>query len=104
MTKPGPFTCPAKLIAIGVNALRRVLPPPACRFDVLAPVTDHATSDDCGTAILGSEDDPFWKDRTQARRTRCAMLVMRRHHRAPRAFWDELGKPSYGHPMLDFIH
>lgn len=34
--------------------------------DVLAPVTDHATSDDCGTAILGSEDDPFWKDRKGA--------------------------------------
>ena len=42
------------------------MPPPACRFDVLAPVTDHATSDDCGTAILGSEDDPFWKDRKGA--------------------------------------
>ncbi len=33
---------------------------------VLAPVTDHTTSDDCGTAILGSEDDPFWKDRKGA--------------------------------------
>lgn len=27
-----------------------------------APVTDHAASDDCGVAILGPEDKPFWKD------------------------------------------
>ena len=26
------------------------------------PVTDHAASDDCGVAILGSEEQPFWKD------------------------------------------
>jgi len=26
------------------------------------PVTDHAASDDCGVAILGAEDKPFWKD------------------------------------------
>ena len=26
------------------------------------PVTDHAASDDCGVAILGAEDRPFWKD------------------------------------------
>ena len=27
-----------------------------------APVTDHSASDDCGVAILGAEDKPFWKD------------------------------------------
>jgi len=27
-----------------------------------APVTDHDASDDCGVAILGEEDKPFWKD------------------------------------------
>jgi YtoQ family protein len=27
-----------------------------------APVTDHAASDDCGVAILGAEEQPFWKD------------------------------------------
>ena len=27
-----------------------------------APVTDHAASDDCGVAILGPEDQAFWKD------------------------------------------
>jgi YtoQ family protein len=26
------------------------------------PVTDHSASDDCGAAILGSEDDKFWHD------------------------------------------
>lgn len=26
------------------------------------PVTDHAASDDCGVAILGSEPDKFWHD------------------------------------------
>jgi YtoQ family protein len=27
-----------------------------------SPVTDHPASDDCGVAILGSEDDKFWHD------------------------------------------
>ena len=27
-----------------------------------SPVTDHASSDDCGVAILGSEEAPSWKD------------------------------------------
>lgn len=27
-----------------------------------APVTEHAASDDCGVAILGSEDKKFWHD------------------------------------------
>lgn len=31
-----------------------------------APVTDHPASDDCGTNILGSENDNFWKDRKGA--------------------------------------
>ena len=34
---------------------------------LLAPVTDHATSDDCGTRILGNEDKPFWRDHKSAR-------------------------------------
>ena len=29
---------------------------------LLAPVTDHAASDDCGVSILGSEENGFWKD------------------------------------------
>ena len=31
-----------------------------------SPVTDHAASDDCGTDILGAENDAFWKDRKAA--------------------------------------
>ena len=27
-----------------------------------SPVTDHSASDDVGVAILGDEDDAFWKD------------------------------------------
>ena len=33
----------------------------------VSPVTDHAASDDCGVAILGAEDRPFWKDHKGAR-------------------------------------
>ena len=43
-----------------------------------APVTDHATSDDCGVAILGAEADKFWHDhkgaKLNAMRTRKAIM------------------------------
>ena len=26
------------------------------------PITDHSASDECGVAILGEEESPFWKD------------------------------------------
>jgi YtoQ family protein len=29
---------------------------------LLAPVTDHGASDDVGAAILGEEDEQFWRD------------------------------------------
>jgi YtoQ family protein len=32
-----------------------------------SPVTDHATSDDCGVAILGAEESSFWKDHKGAK-------------------------------------
>ncbi|MEQ8195742.1 MAG: YtoQ family protein [Rhodospirillales bacterium] len=35
--------------------------------DLLAPVTDHASSDDCGASILGEEDKPFWRDHKGAK-------------------------------------
>jgi len=35
--------------------------------DLTGPVTDHEASDDCGVAILGPEDDDFWKDHKGAR-------------------------------------
>ncbi len=45
---------------------------------------------------------------SRAHRPRCVPLVMPSgvmgHHGARRALPGELGKPSYGHHMLDFIH
>jgi YtoQ family protein len=35
--------------------------------ELLAPVTDHARSDECGTAILGEEADPVWRDHKGAK-------------------------------------
>jgi len=34
---------------------------------LLAPVTNHEASDDCGVAILGGEDKGFWKDHKGAK-------------------------------------
>jgi YtoQ family protein len=31
-------------------------------IELLAPVTDHAGSDDVGARILGEEEDQFWRD------------------------------------------
>ena len=46
-------------------------------IDFVGPVTDHASSDDCGVAILGDEPDGFWKDHKGAKvnaiRTRTLM-------------------------------
>ncbi len=39
---------------------------------LLAPVTDHAISDACGTHIMGQEDKPFWKDHKGAASTQSA--------------------------------
>ena len=30
--------------------------------ELLAPITDHAASDDAGTGTLGPESEPFWRD------------------------------------------
>ena len=35
--------------------------------DFAAPVTNHEFSDDCGVAILGQEEKPFWKDHKGAK-------------------------------------
>ncbi len=34
---------------------------------LVAPVTDHAKSDDCGVKILGAEKNSFWHDQKGAR-------------------------------------
>ncbi|MEM9374174.1 MAG: YtoQ family protein [Planctomycetota bacterium] len=33
----------------------------------VGPVTDHASSDDCGVRILGEQADPFWHDHVSAK-------------------------------------
>ncbi len=33
----------------------------------VSPVTDHASSDDCGVDILGREDNAFWHDHKSAK-------------------------------------
>jgi YtoQ family protein len=54
--------------------------------ELLAPVTDHAASDDVGADILGEEDKPFWRDhkgagvnavRTQTLLRRADVVVVR---------------------------
>jgi len=46
-------------------------------IDFLAPVTDHAASDDCGVSIMGAESQKFWHDHKGAKlnaiRTRTAI-------------------------------
>ncbi|MEM7586663.1 MAG: YtoQ family protein [Acidobacteriota bacterium] len=32
------------------------------RVELTSPVTNHPNSDDCGVAILGAEEQGFWKD------------------------------------------
>ncbi|MDA1091371.1 MAG: YtoQ family protein [Proteobacteria bacterium] len=34
---------------------------------LLSPITDPASSDDCGVSILGGEDNDFWKDHKGAK-------------------------------------
>ncbi len=36
-------------------------------IDIINPITDHSVSDEIGVAILGAEDDPFWKDHKAAK-------------------------------------
>ena len=36
-------------------------------IDFNAPVTHHESSDECGVAILGGEENPFWKDHKGAK-------------------------------------
>jgi len=37
------------------------------KIEFVAPVTDHARSDDCGVAILGPEQNNFWHDHKGAK-------------------------------------
>lgn len=44
------------------GAVERDLP-----VNFYSPVTDHASSDDCGAHILGEESEPFWRDHKGAK-------------------------------------
>lgn len=35
--------------------------------ELVGPVTDHGSSDDCGATILGEEENPFWRDNKGAK-------------------------------------
>ena len=81
-----------------------------------SPVTDHASSDDCGVAILGPEPDKFWHDRKGAQlnaiRTRKAIqdadVVVVRNAAFDAGFAAALGKslivmhqPEHQHPLKE---
>ena len=36
-------------------------------IETLSPITNHSDSDDCGTHILGNEQDNFWRDHKSAK-------------------------------------
>ena len=74
--------------------------------EFLAPVTDHAASDDCGVSILGSEDQGFWKDqkgakvnaiRTRAMIDRADIVVVRFGDKYRQ--WNAAFDAGYAHAM-----
>ena len=44
--------------------------------EFVAPVTDHAKSDDCGVSILGPEENNFWHDQKGARMNAIRMRTL----------------------------
>ena len=44
-----------------------------------ASVTDHSASDNCGTELLGSESEPFWKDHKAAKINAIRTRTLIRH-------------------------
>jgi YtoQ family protein len=76
-----------------------------------SPVTDHAASDDCGVAILGPEDNPFWKDhqgagvnaiRTRTLLERADVVVVRfgEQYRQWNAAFDAGQAAALGKPLV----
>jgi YtoQ family protein len=76
-----------------------------------SPVTDHAASDDCGVAILGPEDKPFWKDhqgagvnaiRTRTLLERADVVVVRfgEQYRQWNAAFDAGQAAALGKPLV----
>jgi YtoQ family protein len=80
-----------------------------------APVTDHAASDDGGVAILGAQDEPFWKDhvgagvnaiRTRTLIERADVVVVRfaEQYRQWNAAFDAGFAAALGKPLITLHH
>lgn len=77
----------------------------------LSPVTDHASSDECGVAILGEESEAFWKDhkgakvnaiRTRSMIERSDVVVVRfgEKYRQWNAAFDAGFAHAFGKPVI----
>ena len=77
----------------------------------VSPVTDHASSDDCGVDILGAEESPFWYDhkgakvnaiRTRTQITRADLAVIRfgEKYRQWNAAFDAGYASALGKPII----
>jgi YtoQ family protein len=76
-----------------------------------APVTDHSASDDCGAAILGEPESPFWRDhlgagvnaiRTRTLLERADVVVVRfgERYRQWNAAFDAGQAAALGKPLV----
>ena len=77
----------------------------------VSPVTDHASSDDCGVDILGAEESSFWHDhkgakvtairtRTQLSRADLAVIRFGEKYRQWNAAFDAGYASALGKPII----
>ena len=77
----------------------------------VSPVTDHASSDDCGVDILGAEESSFWHDhkggkvkairtRTQISRADLAVIRFGEKYRQWNAAFDAGYASALGKPII----
>ena len=81
------------------------------RAELLAPVTDHDASDQCGVRILGDEDKTFWRDhkgaginairtRTLLREADVVVVKFGEHYRQWNAAFDAGFAAALGTPVI----
>ncbi|MCY4375953.1 MAG: YtoQ family protein [Spirochaetaceae bacterium] len=81
------------------------------RAELLAPVTDHDASDQCGVRILGEEDKAFWRDhkgaginairtRTLLRLADVVVVKFGEHYRQWNAAYDAGFAAALGTPVI----
>ena len=81
------------------------------RAELLAPVTDHDASDQCGVRILGEEDKAFWRDhkgaginairtRTLLRQADVVVVKFGEHYRQWNAAYDAGFAAALGTPVI----